>query len=210
MKKIPFSMHEIIGAFVVALLFIVSAYLSGMYSDEINELIGSHKVWGIFLYIGSAVFATVLAPVSATPLIPVASSLWGPFWAGVYSIVGWAVGAVIAFWIARRFGYKVVGKFVKIKQIQEQATHIPKKNLFWSVVLMRMLVPVDVLSYVLGLFSDMKVSRYTLATVLGITPFAFVFSYAVHLPPYVQVFILLLVGVFVIIGYKQIKKNLTK
>jgi len=49
MKKIPFSMHEIIGAFVVALLFIVSAYLSGMYSDEINELIGSHTVWGIFL-----------------------------------------------------------------------------------------------------------------------------------------------------------------
>jgi len=208
MRKLPFSKVEVMGAMVVALLFLLSAYLSTTYIEAIENFIGTNQKWGVLAYISCATLATVVAPVSATPLIPVASSLWGPFWAGIYSIVGWTVGAVIAFWIARRYGYKVVSKIVKLRKIQEQATHIPRKNLFWTVVFMRLLLPVDILSYALGLFSDMRLKRYTLATVIGITPFAFVFSYAVHLPLYVQALILLLVGVFVVLGYHQMKKNL--
>jgi len=45
-----------------------------------------------------------------------------------------------------------------------------------------MTVPVDVLSYVLGLFSRMKSAPYFFATLIGVAPFAFVFAYAGTLP----------------------------
>ena len=40
-----------------------------------------------------------------------------------------------------------------------------------------MIIPMDVISYVLGLFSDMSWSTYALATALGLTPSAFILAY---------------------------------
>jgi uncharacterized membrane protein YdjX (TVP38/TMEM64 family) len=48
---------------------------------------------------------------------------------------------------------------------------------FWSVVMLRLVMPMDVISYVLGLFADMTWRRYVLATALGLTPSAFILTY---------------------------------
>jgi ABC-type iron transport system FetAB permease component len=48
---------------------------------------------------------------------------------------------------------------------------------FWSVVLLRLVVPMDVISYVLGLFTEMTWTSYALATALGLTPAAFILTY---------------------------------
>jgi uncharacterized membrane protein YdjX (TVP38/TMEM64 family) len=40
-----------------------------------------------------------------------------------------------------------------------------------------MVIPVDILSYVVGLLTNMSLWKYTLATIIGITPFSFIFSY---------------------------------
>ena len=45
-------------------------------------------------------------------------------------------------------------------------------------MLLRILIPVDILSYALGLISAMPLSHYILATAIGITPFSFIWSYA--------------------------------
>ena len=69
---------------------------------------------------------------------------------------------------------------------------LPAHHLFWWVVAMRMVVSVDVLSYLLGLTITMSYLRYTIATLIGVTPFAFVFAYASALPlPYMLVAIVL-------------------
>ena len=60
-------------------------------------------------------------------------------------------------------------------------------ELFLTVVFFRMVIPVDGLSYFLGLFSKMSFKSYTLATVIGITPFALVFAYAGGLNIYYQI-----------------------
>lgn len=44
-------------------------------------------------------------------------------------------------------------------------------------------VPVDILSYAVGLFVPMSYSAYLAATVLGVTPFAFVFAYSMDTLP---------------------------
>jgi len=38
--------------------------------------------------------------------------------------------------------------------------------------LLRMVLPVDILSYALGLFSNISFIRYMLATIIGVTPFS--------------------------------------
>jgi hypothetical protein len=46
----------------------------------------------------------------------------------------------------------------------------------WSVVPLRLIVPMDVIRYVLGLFTEMTRSSYVLATALGLTPSAFILT----------------------------------
>jgi uncharacterized membrane protein YdjX (TVP38/TMEM64 family) len=43
--------------------------------------------------------------------------------------------------------------------------------------MLRLVMPMDVISYVLGLFADMTWWRYVLATALGLTPSAFILTY---------------------------------
>ncbi len=207
MRRIPFSGLEILGAIVIGLLFLASAYLTDVYRDDIFAFIGSCEHFGVIAYIGSAILATVRAPVSATPLIPVASQLWGPVLSALYSIIGWMLGAMIAFWLARTYGYHYVRRFVKIQKLQRYLSYIPEKNLFWTVVFMRIVLPVDVLSYALGLFSSMSLWSYTLATLIGITPFAFVFAYTAHLPLWLQAIALLGIGIALFISYQKMRTS---
>ena len=81
---------------------------------------------------------------------------------------------------------------------------------FMSVVLLRMVLPVDVLSYALGFFSDISLWRYTTATIIGIAPFAFIFAYAgdaLTSGKYIVFAALfLLVLLFSFIGFRYFKK----
>lgn len=67
------------------------------------------------------------------------------------------------------------GEFVEAFFSQEKMTALenrnPQKYLCWPIVLLRMAVPVDMLSYLLGLFKDLSWKVYGFATLLGITPF---------------------------------------
>jgi len=76
------------------------------------------------------------------------------------------------------------------------------------VVFLRVGVPVDVLSYGLGLFSKMPLKDYFFATLLGVSPFAFVFSFLGIFPIYYQIFALAAALTIMTIGLKIVKKGL--
>lgn len=208
-RKFPFSKVEVFGAVIIAFLFLVAAYYSTLYQDAMRTFIDAHDTSGILVYIASTIIATIIAPVSATPLIPIAATAWGPLAAALYSITGWTIGAVFAFWVSRKYGYRYVRRLVKLRKIQEYAEHIPERNLFWSVIFMRLALPVDILSYALGLFSTMPFRSYILATIIGITPFAFIFAYTSQLPLWLQVIVLVLTGVFIFFAYQKIRNHIS-
>jgi uncharacterized membrane protein YdjX (TVP38/TMEM64 family) len=166
----------------VALLFLASAYLTQVYKNDLVLLIGEGSLVGIAAYTCIAILTTVIAPLSSVPLLPVAANIWGPVVAAIASIIGWLLGALIAFGIGRRYGRGLVEKIVSKERLMSIEKRVPKENLFWSIVFLRIAVPVDVLSYVLGLFSNISWRTYTLATLIGITPFAFVLAYTGTLP----------------------------
>jgi len=139
-------------------------------------------------YVIIAVIATVAAPVSAGPLIPIAANAWGVAITAALSILGWTIGSLVAFAIGRRYGLPLAQKFFSVRNLENMHKHIPQERIFWSVVLLRIMIPVDLLSYALGIFGVLGWRRYTLATIIGITPFAFIFAYLGTLPVSYQLF----------------------
>lgn len=177
----------IIPIIVLTALFIGSAYAAQVYQPQLEVLVTDYALTGILTYIFLAALTTVIAPLSSAPLIPLAASVWGPVATAIASIIGWLLGSVIAFMLARRYGKAIVEKLAPNTDIDAWQERIPERNLFWTIVFLRMAVPVDALSYALGLFSSISPVTYTLATLIGITPFAFIWAYVGVLPISTQI-----------------------
>ena len=192
------SLKSFIEILIIVILFIFFSYIIQKNLNAIQSVIDA-GLFSMFLYVFIVVVAIVIAPVSAMPLLPIASNLWGWFLAAVLSIIGWTMGAVIAFEIARRYGVPLVKKFIHLEKIHRIEKLIPKKNIFWSIVFLRIVLPVDILSYALGLFSKISKKRYILATIIGVTPFALIFAYLGKMPIHYQI-IALSIGIIIFLS----------
>jgi len=146
--------------------------------DALESMVHDSSALSVVTYILILVAATVVAPVSAVPLMPLASHLFGPFETALWSIIGWWIGAMIAFVIARYFSATLLVRFVSKERMEKYRHLIPKEFEFSTAVVLRLMTPVDFLSYVLGLFTAIPMGTYALATLIGISPFAFIYSYA--------------------------------
>ncbi|MDP3996068.1 MAG: MYG1 family protein [bacterium] len=172
---------------VIALHPSLAGYLQGVISDN--------SFASAVIFIGLVIFGIVFAPVAVWPLIPVAAVLFGPFWTAVYNIIGWTIGAVIAFWFARKFGKPVLKHFVSLEKIERFEAYLPRKSHFWTMVFLRIVLPVDVLSYAVGLLSNVTYPVYIFSTFLGVSPFSFIFAYGG------EAFLTGRAGVFVVAGF---------
>ena len=207
MKNVKNKIKAFIPIAIIVALFIVSAFYSQKYAEEVGVSVEKGGTFGMVVYVIIAIIATVAAPVSAAPLIPIAAGAWGAVLTAMLSIFGWTIGSLVAFAIGRRYGLPLVQKFVSGQKLEKLHKHIPHERVFWSVVLLRIMIPVDLLSYALGIFGVLDWKRYTLATIIGIIPFAFIFAYLGTLPVSYQLFSIpagiLLISIVYISGGKN-------
>ena len=194
----------------VVLFFIAVSYFVQANNDVIRNYIEKRSLVGMLVYLGANLTAVVVAPVSALPLIPVAANVWGWFVTGILNIIGWTAGAVIAFVLAQKYGKPIIKRLVSIEKLEKIEKILPEQSVFWGVVFLRMVTPVDGLSYALGLFSKMSLWQFFLATLIGITPFSFVFAYAGTLPVVYQILALGAAIVIFISGWMFMKKRKEK
>ena len=164
------------------ILFIVLVGLAiyfGSRADIINYFSQfiQNDILGAISFILLFTLVTVIAPLTALPLVVPASAIFGPFLTSIYSIAGWTLGAVIAFLIARHLGKPILTSFVSLESLEKYEKYFGDRVEFLGLVLLRMVLPVDLLSYAVGLLSRISFKKYILATVIGISPFAFIFAY---------------------------------
>lgn len=196
--------YKTILGFVFFIILFVGLSYYFQTNMELAEKYISFGFYGIILYIFIASFATVFAPLSALPLLPVAVQIYGWKLAAFYSLIGWIIGAIIAFFIARHLGVKVLEKFVSLDKIHEYEKLIPKKDIFLSIVFLRIILPSDIVSYAIGLLSKVKFKTYFFATLIGMIPFAIILSYIGSKTPLVQIISLLIGGIcFFVLYYKM-------
>jgi uncharacterized membrane protein YdjX (TVP38/TMEM64 family) len=207
MIKQPKHFYGIYGLIIVLILFILISYIIQSNSQFIENNLDK-TLSGILFYIFLTTTATIIAPISAVPLLPFAIFLWGWFFAAIFSIIGWTLGSVIAFSLARKFGVPIIKHFVSLKKLSKFEKYIPKEKIFLSIIVMRIFLPVDILSYLLGLFSKVKFSTYTLATIIGLTPFAFALAYLGKFSIKTQIISIIIGGLilaFIMIKYYKSK-----
>lgn len=159
------------------LLFLASALLSDNVVTFLKEFIDGNNITSAFFLIFMMFLATVVAPLAVLPIVPAVSPFFGPLLTTLYVVMGWCAGAVVAFLLARHVGRPTLSKIISLDTVERYESRLPKNLTFWGLVFLRMVIPVDVLSYVVGFVSSMSVFKYTLATLIGITPFSFIFSY---------------------------------
>ncbi|OGD67233.1 hypothetical protein A2442_00475 [Candidatus Campbellbacteria bacterium RIFOXYC2_FULL_35_25] len=170
--------------YIIFFIFLILIAISLFWQAPI-EFLGNYIVDNSLLSISAFILliflATVFAPLTVLPIVPFVAVFFGPFLTTVYLIVGWVLGSIVAFWIARRFGKPVLVKFVSQKKIDKYKKFVPEDIEFWWVVFLHVIIPVDILGYLVGLFSKMSLKKYTLATFIGVIPFSFIFSYGLEI-----------------------------
>lgn len=166
-------------AFVLLLLSIVVVGLWQLQWDvsALEAWIAAHRFLGGAVYVIFVMASVVLLPFSSLPLLPLAARVFGVWMTAIFSILGWWIGCLIAFQIAR-FGRTYLENVTSLEAVDKIEQRIPKDIGFAGIVILRMILPTDIVSFALGLLKHLSFSTYAIASLIGITPFAFVWSYA--------------------------------
>jgi uncharacterized membrane protein YdjX (TVP38/TMEM64 family) len=193
-----------IGILLVGALFFLASYYSQRYLDIIGPYFSGRFYWILFIIIFA--ISIIIVPISASPILPLGSSIWGWPIAGLLAVLGWTLGGVIAFLISRYFGTRIVSKILNIKKIEFLDNFIPKVHVFWVVVLFRAIVPLDI-SYFLGLFSRISLRSFIISTIIGLIPFCLVLAYLGTIPISYQIITFLIIGIIFYLYYLTHKKK---
>lgn len=164
-----------------ALLLVLTCALAGaLLQDEVRIVdlrdgFAAAGAWAPLLFIAAYVLATILS--LPGPLLTITGGmLFGAAWATGYSLLGAIVGGVLAFLIARYlardwFEQRIGPRLGPIKRgVDDEG---------WRFVLVIRLLPVlpyAVLNYGFGL-TRIRLTPYTLASIVGMLPATFVYSY---------------------------------
>ena len=143
----------------------------------LESWIGQHALLGAAIYVVRVAASVVLLPLSSLPLLPLATRSYGVVLTALLSAAGWWAGCMIAFQIAR-FGRRYLERFTSMEAIDRLEDKVPEDAGFGGIVVLRMILPVDVVSFALGLMKRLRFRTYAVASLSGILPFAFVRSYA--------------------------------
>ena len=174
-------------------IFIVTSYFSQKYQSSIEEYVrDSNPVISASIYLGATITSTVIAPVTTLPLMPLIAGAWGSLIAGLLTIIGSAIGGLIAFLLAKKLGRPIISKLASEEDLKKIEQIIPREpeHAFWTIAFLHLVMPADILSYALGLLFSVGARTYFLATLVGISPAIMILAYSGNLPVRYQILIL--------------------
>src|SRR3989344_7728838 len=128
---------------VILVLFIFSSYITNESEEFINKHIDK-GIFGMLIYICAIMLEIIFAPINPLPLVPIATGIWKWKIAGVLTLIGWTLGSLIAFTIARR-GVSLFEKRYAFQKIRKVEKIIPEKNVFLGLILIRITLPFDLI-----------------------------------------------------------------
>ena len=132
--------------------------------------------WGPLLYVLLLVISVVVSQIPGAGLAIAAGAVWGPLTAGIYTIIGGFLGAIIAYSLGKTIGPSLL-KAITGKRITFSKDR-GELYLGGLIFLMR-LVPVfsfDLISYGAGI-TKLSLPIYASATLLGMIPSTFLLTY---------------------------------
>jgi len=154
----------------------------------LRDYILSFGAWGPLVSVLLMVLQALAAPLPAFLLAFANGLAFGVFWGGMLSIAGATLAAAVCFWLARALGRGPVEALIGGAGLESA----DRWFLRWGAyaILTARLVPIlsfDVISFAAGL-TRIRFWAFMVATVVGMTPATFVYSYlGGYAPQYVNV-----------------------
>ena len=168
--------REYLASFLLAVIFVLPFVLVKDSLGFLQSVVRESSGWGMALYVIFLAVAVVI-PFFNFPVFFLAGALWHPLVAAALGVLGWSLGAAIVFFVSRTIKRPLLQKFISLNKIEEYEQGISQIEKFGNIILLRIFIPVDVLSYALGFFTSVPFTRYMFATIIGVTPLAIIFSY---------------------------------
>lgn len=157
----------------IGLIFLI-LFISDKYSStNISEFISRVGVFAPLLYILIQIAGQIFAPLSTSALFVAGFILFGKS-AVVYSIITWLISSIINFYLAKRYGKKILRIFIGeegILKIENIAKRIDTKKFF--MLRLSTFYINDFASYAFGL-TNITFTKYYLATILSMIPWSIV------------------------------------
>lgn len=132
--------------------------------------------WGPIAYMGLLIISVVASQIPGVPLAIAAGTVWGPLTAGIYTIIGGFLGALLAYGLGKHLGQSflqtLTGK--KITLSPDIGTHL----MGWFILVSRLLpvLSFDLVSYGAGM-AGLSLPIYAIATLVGMMPSTFLLTY---------------------------------
>lgn len=150
--------------------FIIYGIKEGIFSSD-KKMIHSIQKMGVLaplLFIAIQVVQVVfpVIPGGASCLVGVIA--FGPLWGFIYNYIGLCIGSLLAFFLSRKCGMKIIRKLFKEKTTQKYMKYTKQqkfdKIFFWGILIPG--APDDLLCYIAGL-TKMTVGTFILVITLA-------------------------------------------
>ena len=162
----------------VALLLLVAlVVVGGSFFIDIQDLsagVARAGIWGPVLLVVLKASTIVFAPLSGSPLYPLAGALFGPWWGLLYIMLGESLGGSIAFWLSRKYGGVVARRFLSQKNFAFLAAALSYMETVKGLLVARVVFsPLqEVVCYAAGLTRIAFALFFIIHTVVGVIPAA--------------------------------------
>ncbi len=163
--------QNIAGIAIICIVIFVSFKFFDM--KQIQASIEKAGIWAPIIFILTKASTIVFAPLSGSPLYPLAGAIFGLTNGFIYIVIGDALGALISFYISRLLGRKFVEKFARgnIESIDKILSFIEKKKGFFIARVCFAALP-EVVSYAAGLTRIKFTTFFAIHNLVGLIPSA--------------------------------------
>jgi len=129
-------------------------------------MVNSFGAWGPLLIIGTMILEVVVAPIPGFVPAITAGFVFGPILGSVYTYAGNLIGTALVFYIARKFGKRIVERFLKKERLMKYEKTIAKHENFLLIFFFIPILPIDVIAAAFGL-SKIKAKKFFTYVCLG-------------------------------------------
>ncbi len=149
--------------------------------EEYLERSGS---WMTFLFTSLQFLQVVILPIPSTVTVVAGTALFGPLKGSLYSLLGIAIGSLVAFLVGRYAGLRVVSWLVGKETLEKWMKKVKGKDkLLLTAMFLLPVFPDDVLCFVAGL-SSMSTWYFLVVILISRVLAIFATSYSITLIPF--------------------------
>lgn len=146
--------------------------------DYLIDLLDSAGVFSYLLLIILVIIEVIVPFIPPLILYVAAGLVFGGLLGGILMIIGNVLGAAIAFFLARRYGRRLIIRWIRPETMRRFDNYFQKHGV-GAIFFLRLnpFTSSDIFSYLSGL-TKMRFDRFMAATILGLTPLIFAETFA--------------------------------